>query len=180
MEEKRGKINQRRKKKVAFVLFPAIIIIGAMILYFYLQYKKNHITTDDAFVDGRVHLIASKVPGTVKVIHIHDNQFVKKNDLILEIDPIDYDVKIREAQADLQAERAKLSVIRDGVETVKKRLSEIIASSEAARANFELQEANLRQAEIDFKRTESLLQKQVIPREGFTYESSVQGDLRGC
>ena len=167
MEEKKGNLNQGRKKKVAFILFPAIIIMGAVILYFYLQYKKTHITTDDAFVDGRIHLIASKVPGTVKVIFIKDNQFVKKNDLILEIDPMDYDVRVREAQADLQAERAKLSVIRDGVETVKKRLSEIIASLEAARANLELQEANLRQAEIDFKRTESLLQKQVIPREQY-------------
>jgi len=104
MEEKKGNINQRRKKKVAFVLFPAIIILGAVILYFYLQYKKTHISTDDAFVDGRVHVIASKIPGTVRVIHIIDNQFVKKNDLLLEIDPVDYDVKVREAQADLQAD----------------------------------------------------------------------------
>ena len=167
MEEKKENFNQGRKKKVAFVLFPAIILMGAVILYFYLQYKKTHITTDDAFVDGRVHVIASKITGTVKVILINDNQFVKKNDLILEIDPIDYNVKVREAQADLLAERAKLSVIQDGVETVKKRLSEIIASLEAARANLELQEANLRQAEIDFKRIESLFQKQVIPREQY-------------
>lgn len=173
MEEKKGNLNQGRKKKVAFILFPAIIIIGAVILYLYLQYKKTHITTDDAFVDGRIHLIASKVPGTVKVIHINDNQFVKKNDLILEVDPADYDVKVKEAQADLQAETAKLSVIRDGVDTVKKRLSEIIASLEAAKANLELQEANLRQAEIDFKRTESLLQKQVIPREQYDRAKTV-------
>jgi membrane fusion protein, multidrug efflux system len=167
MEEKKGNLSQGRKKKVAFILFASIIIMGAIILYLYLQYKKTHISTDDAFVDGRVHVIASKIPGTVKVIRINDNQFVRKNDLILEVDPTDYDVKVIEAQADLQAERAKLSVIRDGVETVKKRLSEIIASLEAARANVDLQEANLRQAEIDFKRAESLLKKQVIPREQY-------------
>jgi membrane fusion protein (multidrug efflux system) len=89
MEEKRANLNQGRKKKVAFILFPTIIIIGAVTLYFYLQYKKTHITTDDAFVDGRIHLIASKVSGTVKAIFIKDNQFVKRNDLILEIDPMD-------------------------------------------------------------------------------------------
>jgi membrane fusion protein (multidrug efflux system) len=167
MEERKGNLNQGRKKKLAFILFPTIIMIGGVTLFFYLQYKKTHISTDDAFVDGRIHLIASKVPGTVKGIYVKDNQFIKKNDLILEIDPIDYDVRVREAQADLEAERAKLSEIRDGVETVKKRLSEIIASLETARANLELQEANLRQAEIDFKRTESLFQKQVIPREQY-------------
>ena len=167
MEEKKEKLNQRRKKAVTFILFPIIIVIGAVILYFYLQYKKTHISTDDAFVDGRVHVIASKVPGTVKIIHIKDNQFVRKSDVILEIDPTDYEVRIKETRAGLETERAKLSEIRDRVDTVKKQLSEIIASLEASRANVELQEANLRQAEIDFKRAEILLKKEVIPRDQY-------------
>ena len=43
----------------------------------------------------------------------------------------------------------------------------IIASMEEAKANLELQEANLRQAEIDFKRIDTLFRKEVIPREQF-------------
>jgi membrane fusion protein, multidrug efflux system len=156
-----------KNKKVVFVLFPIIIIIGAVMLYFYREYKATHILTDDAFVDGRIHLIASKVPGTVKVVRIKDNQFVKRDDLLLEIDPRDYEVRVKETQAGLETERAKLSEIRDRVDTVKKQLSEVIASVEAARANLELQEANLRQAEIDFKRADSLLKKGVIPRDQF-------------
>jgi membrane fusion protein (multidrug efflux system) len=156
-----------KNNKVFFVLFPIIIIIGALALYFYRGYKATHILTDDAFVDGRIHLIASKVPGTVKVIHVKDNQFVKRNDLLLEIDPRDYEVRVKEAEAGLETERAKLSEIRDRVDTVRKQLSEIIASLEAARANLELQEANLRQAEIDFKRADSLLKKEVTPKEQF-------------
>ena len=167
MEEKKEKPNQRRKKAVTFILFPVIIVIGAVTLYFYLQYKKTHISTDDAFVDGRVHVIASKVPGTVKIIHIKDNQFVRKGDVILEIDPTDYEVRIKETRAGLETERAKLSEIRDRVDTVKKQLSEIIASLEASRANLELQEAHLRQAEIDFKRAEILLKKEVIPKDQY-------------
>jgi membrane fusion protein (multidrug efflux system) len=167
MEEKKEKPNQRRKKAVTFILFPVIIVIGAVTLYFYLQYKKTHISTDDAFVDGRVHAIASKIPGTVSAIHVKDNQFVKKGDLLLAIDSTDYEVKVKEARAGLETERAKLPEIRDRVDTVKKQLSEIIASLEASRANVELQEANLRQAEIDFKRAEILLKKEVIPRDQY-------------
>jgi len=156
-----------RNNKVVFVLFPIMIIIGALTLYFYRGYKATHLSTDDAFVDGRIHLIASKVPGTVKVIHVKDNQFVKRKDLLLEIDPSDYEVRVKEAQAGLETERAKLSEIRDKVDTVRKQLSEAIASLEAARATLELQEANLRQAEIDFKRVDSLLKKEVMTREQF-------------
>jgi membrane fusion protein (multidrug efflux system) len=167
MEEKQGKPNRRRKKFVAFILFPAIIIIGAVTLYFYLGYKETHISTDDAFVDGRVHAIASKIPGTVSAIHVKDNQFVKKGDLLLAIDSTDYEVKVKEALAGLETERAKLPEIRDRVDTVKKQLNEIIASLEAARANLELQKANLELAKVDLQRAEFLLKKEAIPKQQY-------------
>ena len=178
MEENKEKPNNRRKKIAAIIIFPVLIVIGAVMLFLYREYKATHISTDDAFVDGRVHAIASKIPGTVKAIHVNDNQFVKKGAPILEIDPIDYDVRVKEAQAGLETERAKLSEIRDKVDTAKKQLAGIMASMEEARANLELQEANLRQAEVDFKRAESLLKKEVIPREQYdkaktTYDVAV-------
>jgi membrane fusion protein (multidrug efflux system) len=167
MEENKGKPNNRRKKIAAFIIFPLLIVIGAVVLFFYREYKATHISTDDAFVDGRVHVIASKIPGTVKTLYVKDNQFIKKDNLILDIDPIDYDVRVKEAQAGLETEIAKLSEIRDKVDTAKKQLTGIIASLEEARANLELQEANLRQAEVDFKRSESLFKKEVISRESY-------------
>ena len=167
MEEKKANQNRRRTKVTTFIIFPVLILIGAAVLYFYLQYKKTHITTDDAFVDGRIHVIASKIPGTVKVLHVNDNQFVKKNDLILEIDPADYDVRVKEVRAGLEAEREKLSEIRNRVDTVKKQLAEIIASWEAAKANLELQKANLELAKVEFQRSESLLKKEVIPKQQY-------------
>jgi membrane fusion protein (multidrug efflux system) len=178
MEENKKKPNNRRKKIAAIIIFPVLIVIGAVMLFLYREYKATHISTDDAFVDGRVHAIASKIPGTVKAIHVNDNQFVKKGNPILEIDPIDYDVRVKEAQAGLETEIAKLSEIRDKVDTAKKQLAGIMASMEEARANLELQEANLRQAEVDFKRAESLLKKEVIPREQYdkaktTYDVAV-------
>lgn len=178
MEENKEKPNNRRKKIAAIIIFPVLIVIGAVMLFLYREYKATHISTDDAFVDGRVHAIASKIPGTVKAIHVNDNQFVKKGNPILEIDPIDYDVRVKEAQAGLETEIAKLSEIRDKVDTAKKQLAGIMASMEEARANLELQEANLRQAEVDFKRAESLLKREVIPREQYdkaktTYDVAV-------
>ncbi len=167
MAEKEGVLNQKKKKLAAFILFPIIIILGGVALYLYLEYKKTHISTDDAFVDGRVHVIASKVPGTVKRLYINDNQRVKMNDPLLEIDPIDYDVKVKEAQADLESQKKTLSTIRDRVDTVKKQLEEVGASVEAARANLELQKANLELAKIDLQRSTSLLKHEAIPRQQY-------------
>jgi membrane fusion protein (multidrug efflux system) len=178
MEEKRTNQTHRRRKIVAFIVFPVVIVIGVVAIYFYLQYKKTHISTDDAYVDGRIHTIASKVSGTVKALYIQDNQFVKAGDVLLEIDPQDYQVKVKEARAGLESERAKLTQILNSVDPVNKQLAQIIASLEAGRSNLRLQEANLHLAELEFKRSEALFQRAVIPKQRYdqaktAYEVSI-------
>ncbi len=159
-------INNKRKK-IAIIIFSAIVLIGAATLYFYLSYKAAHITTDDAFVEGNIHTIASKVPGTVKMIYVKDNQPVKKGDLLLEIDPADFDVKVKEAAAGLDAEKNRLFEAEKKIEVAKRKLSELEAAVETAKANLQLQEANLRQAERDIKRAEALFNKDAISKERY-------------
>ena len=166
MKDERKKPG-RNRKVIALILFPLIILIGSAAIYFYLQYKKTHISTDDAFVDGRIHTIASKISGTVKTLHIQDNQLVKAGDVLLEIDPQDYQAKVKETRAGLETERAKLTQILNSVDTVNKQLAQIIASLEAARSNLKLQEANLQLAELEFKRSEALFQRAVIAKQQY-------------
>ena len=167
MEEKGEKPNRLRKRTFAFILLPIIIFAGAAAIYFYIRYKATHVSTDDAFVDGRVHVIASKIPGTVRALYVNDNQFVKKDHLLVEIDPVDYEVRVKEAQAGFRAERARLSELRDRVHTTRRQLAEIVASFEAARANVELQKANLDLARVNLQRSEALLRKEAIPRQQY-------------
>ena len=75
MEETNKEIPaNHKKKKIAAAVFAFIAITGIIIGYLYVQYKKTHITTDDAFITGRVHTIASKVSGTVKTIYIKEDR----------------------------------------------------------------------------------------------------------
>ncbi len=160
-----------RKKKIAISIFIFIAIAGVIIGYFYAQYKKTHITTDDAFIEGDIHTIASKVPGTVKNIYVRSNQLVKKGDLLLELDPADYAVKVKETLSALNAENAKLSETDAKIESAKRQIAELSARANAIRGLNESQEANLQQAESDMKRMESLYKEDIIPKE--TYEKAV-------
>ncbi|MGA2109596.1 MAG: biotin/lipoyl-binding protein [Syntrophorhabdales bacterium] len=47
-----------------------------------------------AYVGGRIHTVTGKVSGT-------DNQLVKKGDLLVEVDPVDYDVRVERLQKQL-------------------------------------------------------------------------------
>lgn len=159
--------NNHRRKIAAAIVFAILAVVGAVIVYFYIQYKSTHITTDDAFVEGNVHMIASKVPGTVKDIKVKDNQFVKQGDVLVELDPVDYDVKVAEAESSLNAEKAKLGETEAKIEAAKRMLAELKARVEAVKAMNELQKANLAQADLDLKRAEGLYKKEAMSKEKY-------------
>ena len=168
MEEVKTQVSgNHKKKKIAILIFAILVVIGVITGYFYIQYKKTHIATDDAFVEGDVHTIASKVHGTVKNIYVKSNQLVKKGDILFELDPADYDVKAKEASAALNAEKAKLLEVEAKIETSKKQIAELGARANAIKGLYEVQEANLKQAEVDMKRAEGLYKEDVIPKERY-------------
>ena len=148
-----------KKKKIAIAVFVILLIAGIITLFFYLDYKATHITTDDAFVDGRIYAVAPKISGTVKAVHVEDNQMVKKGDILVEIAPEDYAARLNEAMSSVNSEKSKLA--------------EYQAKVKAAKAQLELQEANMRQAEIDIRRAELLYGKGAISKE--RYEKTKTG-----
>jgi membrane fusion protein (multidrug efflux system) len=159
------KANNSRRKKVAIGVFTLVALVAAVTLFFYLRYKATHISTDDAFIDGRIHTIAPKIAGTVKAIHVNDNQPVKKGDLLVEIDPADYEVKVREAESGVQAEKGKLAEVEARKVAAQNQLQELKAAAETAKAHLDLQEANLAQAALDLKRAENLYRREAISKE---------------
>ncbi len=164
MDEVKKK-GRNHRKIVATVVFGCIGIAILISVFFYIQYKASHIATDDAFIDGHIHSIAAKIPGTVRAVFVEANQAVKKGDLLVEIDPTDYDVRVGETGSSLSAEKSRQTEYSAQAETDRKQLSEMKYRAAAAEANLSLQEAKLRQAELDRKRAENLVQKEAISRQ---------------
>lgn len=152
MKEMLAAANGNRKK-IALTGFGIALIISVVVLFLYLDYKATHITTDDAFIEGNIHMVASKIPGTVLAVHVRDNQLVKKGDLLVELDEADYAARTSEGVAAVDAEQG--------------RLGEQASRISARQANLALQQANLRQAEIDLGRAERLLQEEAISKERY-------------
>lgn len=186
METAEQKTNRIGRKGTVLFLFLVLAAAGVLALVFYLRYTRTHISTDDAFIDGRVHTIAPKISGTVKALQVTDNQLVKQGDLLLEVDPVDYLVRVDEAGASFSTERSRLEETNARILVTKSQLLELAEQVEAARislevqrknltqaeqdvkkseANLEAQEARLRQSEWDIKRADDLFQKEAISRE---------------
>lgn len=116
------------KKRVIVPSVTAIIFLICGI--FYAIHTVYYKSTDDAFIEGHVITVAPRVSGPVMKLNIDDNQEVKKGDLLLEIDPNDYQAKLKETRAKLDEAKAALV---NSENQVTKTLSDL----EYAQADFE-------------------------------------------
>ncbi len=157
-EKEQGRTNNSNRARI-FKVFAIIALIIVVAVYFYIRHIKLYVSTDDAYVTGRIHSIAPKVAGTIKSVHVDDNQLVKKGDLLLEIDSRDYDVKVGDAEATVESEQSTFKEFAVKVDVAEKHLAEIQSRIDAARATLALQKANLKQARQDLNRAQKLYEK---------------------
>jgi membrane fusion protein, multidrug efflux system len=160
MKPESNEMKPRRGKIIILILFCALAVGGALAVFWYLKYASTHISTDDAFVDGHVHVIAPKISGTILGIMVKDNQQVAKGDLLIEIDPTDYRVRVDDTASAFQAENARIVELNDRVEVARKQFQELKYQAESARLNFDLQKTVLKQVEADIKKAEAAVEAQ--------------------
>ena len=87
-----------RKKTRIFILLFFVVMVAAAGVGTYLHFQ-NRVSTDDANVDGHVSAIAPKIAGNVVEVLVLDNQQVKKGDVLVRIDPRDFQARVSQAKA---------------------------------------------------------------------------------
>ncbi len=106
--------------------------------------------TDNAYVRGDIVAIAPKVPGYVYDVAVKDNQPVEAGDILLKIDPEDYDARRAQAAAGLSAARAAKASLAE-----ERALQEALVAE--AKAGLAAAQAEATRAERDRKRVEDLI-----------------------
>src|SRR6266404_6610943 len=92
-----GEVSYRRR--VALLRSPRAkwgLIFAALILvvggFFLWRYFSSYESTDDAQIDGHINSVSARVSGHVIKLNVEDNQYVEKGTVLVEIDPVDYEV----------------------------------------------------------------------------------------
>jgi membrane fusion protein, multidrug efflux system len=138
--------NKRRRQMLAAVAALVVALAtGAYYYWFVLPYE----STDDAFVEGYVIPMASQVPGRVAELLVKDNQQVKAGDVLLKIDPRDYETSLAQARADLAAAHSRVDQAQAQVNASQAKVAQAQASVIAA-------EAENQRAADDLKRYQSV------------------------
>ncbi|HEY0235936.1 MAG TPA: HlyD family secretion protein [Afipia sp.] len=110
-------------------------------------------TTNDAYVRADLTQLSSRVAGQVLVVAVSDYQRVKAGDLLVQIDPADYEAQVAQAQAAVEGAQAALDNLNNQVELQYA----TIAQSEAQLTSAQATEV---EAQQEKDRQQSLTQTQ--------------------
>lgn len=147
-------------KKYLLIVISVFIIISSIYLLW------NHYALSPWTRDGRIRAeinqVTAEISGKVEELLIIDNQEVKQGDLLLVVDPTDYEIKLRESELELNelvvqynfaksqfARRSKLSQVaisKEELEDAKSRLDSLAKK-------MALSKLKIDKAKLDLSRT---------------------------
>ena len=140
------------------IIWPAAAAL-AVLLYFGIAALVDvftHESTDDAFIAGHVVSIAPRVAGQVAAVHVSDNQLVRSNDLLVEIDPADFATASAQKEAAAEAQTANHQTVLAALELMQAKLATAQATARESQANADAAAATAARAQADFARAQDL------------------------
>ncbi|HEY4016472.1 MAG TPA: HlyD family secretion protein [Polyangiaceae bacterium] len=164
-----------------YVILAAVVAVVLLAYAGFRWLTAGEESTDDAQVSADMVPVSVRVGGTVLSAPVTDNQAVKKGDVLVEIDPADYAIKVRQAEAELRAANAQADAAdaqmriveassKGGLSTARAALSGTAASVagagaqvQAATAAVAKAQADADKADTDLRRAESLIKDDAIP-----------------
>ncbi|MBA4392820.1 MAG: hypothetical protein C0407_04625 [Desulfobacca sp.] len=163
--------NNNQRKKKGILILCAIGVIGLIAGTIFYRYSQIHITTDDAYVTGSIYSLSFRIPGTVVKGHVHDNQQVEAGQVIAGLDPTDYEVAYKQAQANLGTLKARwvsgqMAVPLESDQT-RARINESTAGQGAWEKNGLEAQEQLKRAQEETRSLKALLDKATLDRDRF-------------
>ena len=164
----------RGNGKAKWLLWPGLAAL-ALLLYLGLGLVTDsltHETTDDAFVEAHVVSIAPKISGQVSSVRVTDNQLIKRGELLVEIDPRDYEMRLAQKRASAQTSDANLKTVFSAFDLMKAKVDTAEASAKEAHAEADASQAVAARAGADFKRGQQLFNDGAISQQEFDHAQS--------
>ena len=140
---------------ITLVVLTVLVIAGLALLH----YEKTHESTDDAYTTGHVHQVSPRVSGLVTEVWIDDNQHVKQGDLLVKLDPRDYEVALQRNQANLDQAKAQVLQAQAAVIQADAGVQQAEAQVAQARAQVTQAGAQYQVAGVNYGRNSALFTK---------------------
>lgn len=161
-----------KRKRIAIGVLAVVAIVGAAVGIPYYLHSLKYESTDDAYIEGDVIPLSSRVPGYIRSIPVKNNQWVEKSQLLVELDPTAFEVRLEQAQANVAIAEASIKTSESQLESAKNLLAQAKADvnvAEAARdhtiAEEHVADTELTLAKADLKRIQQLPESTAVSKQ---------------
>jgi membrane fusion protein (multidrug efflux system) len=148
----------RRITKRVLLVAMLILAIGAFSPFVW-NYLESYESTDDAQIDGHIDPLSPRINGTVIAVHAENNDRVKAGELLVEIDPRDYEVAVAQAKARLELAVAQVASAKQDYA--------------ASQANVRQNDADNFRAQRDAQRFSALLDQRVVAQNEYDQYTAI-------
>jgi membrane fusion protein (multidrug efflux system) len=177
-EKKYSPEAHRKRRRNLVILGAAVVLVVAGVLVWH--YLSSYESTDDAQADVHLYPVSARISGYVIRVNVNDNQWVNKGDILVEIDPTDYQVALAQAQANLANAEAtarslnitvpitsvntvsQLQFTASGIEDARAAVTAAEKQLVAAHQQVEATQANDVKAQDDLRRYKLLVDKREV------------------
>ncbi|HVS89186.1 MAG TPA: HlyD family secretion protein [Candidatus Acidoferrum sp.] len=146
-EAPKGLLNSKVRRLLLLGGTLLVVVVAGLFFYYH-----NRETTDDAQVDGHITPVASKIYGRVAEVQVLDNQQVKAGQVLVKIDPRDYQASLDQAKAALAL--AESEAQSAGLDVPRTR-ENVASGTSSADAQFMGSEADLARAQATYEQAQT-------------------------
>ncbi|MBH3385020.1 MULTISPECIES: HlyD family secretion protein [Pseudomonas] len=153
-------VRTRRVRVLSSICFAAVALAGVLLVLYAWRlppFSSAIESTENALVRGQVTLIGPQLSGYIVDVPVHDFQFVKAGDLLVQLDDRIYKQRLAQALAQLQQQQAALA---NNLQQ-RKSAEATIAQRQAAIGDAQAQAAK---AKADLRRNQALVSDGSVSR----------------
>ena len=137
------------KRPVLMAVLIGVFLLAAIVVTVWYLNARQFESTDDAFIDGHTIPVSPQVAGPVKEVLIDDNFHVKAGDVLVKLDPRDYQVVLDQKRDTEKSMQSKVEQARTQYKVAEANVGE-------AQAEVDVAQTTAANAERDFQRFQAL------------------------
>ncbi|GAB3799509.1 HlyD family secretion protein [Spirosoma humi] len=146
------------------IIIALVVLVGGYFGYKAYVHSQHYESTDNAQIEGNSAPVLARVAGYVQSVNVDDYALVKKGQLLITIDPEEYDVALAQAEADYQQSLADLATARADLQTAQATVRNVTQNARVAQSNAQVQAVRRNKAQQDLQRDQNLFKEQSLTK----------------